>query len=221
MTRKKAETIDHEKKNQKAQEVIDSLEEDIEIEDYTEEPEGEESLSKYRMAPEIHENYVSRIVNNHRPDLAQARIVTMFRRGNWSSKQKDTWAATKRISREIATLMGGEGGDYLITVNQDIWENLNEAQRIALIDHELCHCLRGDDDKHGNPKWQTVGHDIEEFFAIIKRHGDWSEDVKRALRAFEESKQVSMFDPFRAKQQEEDAQRKHDFTEAFPDASGQ
>lgn len=179
--------------------------------------ESEESLSKYELSPELYENYVVRIVNNHRNDLANAKIVTMWRRGKWSSKQKDTWAAVKKVSRETAAMLD-RPADFLLTVNRDVWENLDESQRIALIDHELCHCRRGDDDKAGNPKWELIGHDIEEFYPILRRHGAWSDSVKKALEAISESKQVSMFDPLRAKQEVENTQREKDFHEAFPDA---
>lgn len=177
----------------------------------------EEALRKYTIAPEIRENYVVPIINNHRQDLAMAAIITMFRKGKWASKQRDTWAQAKKVSQEMQAVTGPV--DFLIVVNEDIWEKITEDQRIALIDHELCHCRRGDDDKHGNPKWEMVGHDVEEFYSVIRRYGVWSEELRRTLKAFEESKQVVMFDSLKAQQEEEE--RAKDFDAVFGNASNQ
>ena len=53
---------------------------------------------------------------------------------------------------------------------------LNHAQRLALLDHELCHVM-GDTDTG----FTMRDHDIEEFNAVIERHGAWSRDVVEFL----------------------------------------
>ena len=174
---------------------------------------------KYEIAPEIFELYVFPLIQDHRSDLVEARILTMWRRGPWTSQNRETWAKAKKVSQETETLIGAKA-DFIITVSEDVWEQLDDKQRMALIDHELCHCLRGDDDKYGNPKWEMVGHDIEEFFAVIKRHGDWSEDIKRALWAFEhrqEAQQLKIVDLEGEKQKRQEVQRDAKFAETFAD----
>jgi Putative phage metallopeptidase len=64
----------------------------------------------------------------------------------------------------------------LIMVAHGRWQSLTDAQRVALIDHELCHvvCVTNED---GETHPKIIGHDVEEFHAIIHRHGDWKGEV--------------------------------------------
>lgn len=162
--------------------------------------EAEESLAKYKLAPEIYENYVVKIINNHRNDLSNAKIVTMFRRGKWYKKNMETWGSAKKVSPEMRVLTGP--ADFLIIVNAEIWKGLSEAERLALVDHELLHCVREDDDKNGNPRYGLRNHDFEGFYAEVRRHGIWSPGLKRAKKAYDESKQGTIFDPLTQQNQE-------------------
>jgi hypothetical protein len=65
------------------------------------------------------------------------------------------------------------GCDFAVIVNRKEWEeNLTPKQRRAVVDHELCHCIR-----NHKGKWAMRNHDVEEFAEIIDRHGMWFEDV--------------------------------------------
>lgn len=171
------------------------LEEDAD-EGSTAGPEGEDSLTKYKLAPEIHDDYVVKIVNNHRNDLANAKIVVIIRRGKWYRKNMETWGSAKKVSPEMQVLTGP--ADFLLMINGEVWERISEAERFALVDHELMHCAREDDDKDGNPKYGLRNHDFEGFYSEIRRHGLWSPGLKKVYKAYEESKQGSMFDPLTA-----------------------
>jgi len=173
--------------------------------------------TKFARAPEIYASYVVPLVNDHRSDLAQARIVTMFRAGTWKSAGLTVLAKTTKVTAQTKALIGEPEPDYVITVSADVWGLIGESARMALIDHELAHCFV-DEDSQGNPKYALVGHDIEEFFSIIRRHGDWSESIKRALRAYEESKQVTMFDMAAERDARKDAARDSEYAETFPEA---
>lgn len=70
-----------------------------------------------------------------------------------------------------------EGLEYfLITIAADTWELLPDKARIALVDHELAHCAidRNDD---GEVSLSLRNHEIEEFAAILRRHGLWKPDL--------------------------------------------
>lgn len=62
---------------------------------------------------------------------------------------------------------------FVIEIAVPFWERYTAEQRIALIDHELCHC---EIDEDGNLTMR--GHDLEEFAEIVKRHGLWDNDVE-------------------------------------------
>lgn len=77
--------------------------------------------------------------------------------------------------------------DFVIVLNKEVWEDpeFSQAQKKALIDHELCHAARSRDedgnlrtDSKGRPVWRLRGHDIEEFREIIDRHGCYKRDLE-------------------------------------------
>ena len=59
-------------------------------------------------------------------------------------------------------------------IGLDAWEKFDSRQGRIILDHELCH-FAGQDD-HG--RWGRAGHDVEEFTAILKRHGLWSAELE-------------------------------------------
>jgi Putative phage metallopeptidase len=68
--------------------------------------------------------------------------------------------------------------DYLITVSHSFWMAF-QAKREALIYHELCH-LFYDEETAG---LKLVAHDMEEFYAVYKRFGDWQGELEKARGA--------------------------------------
>lgn len=62
------------------------------------------------------------------------------------------------------------------------WNLLTDSQRRALVDHELCHCGVKDPGAD-EPEWTLRAHDIEEFKAVIERHGFWKSDVREFSEA--------------------------------------
>ncbi len=89
------------------------------------------------------------------------------------------------------------GFDWIIMLNREAWEqDLSEAQRVALIDHELCHCgvVYTDDnnpklDEHDRIVYRVRKHEYQDFADIARRHG------KNApgLVEFGESAQLELF----------------------------
>ena len=63
------------------------------------------------------------------------------------------------------------GCDLALIINETIWHALPDKGRIFLLDHELSHFTEPTLDKHGNKKWSTREHDLEEFSEVVKRHG--------------------------------------------------
>ena len=68
--------------------------------------------------------------------------------------------------------------DFIIVLSKDLWLLLDEAQRTALLDHEMCHCVPKLDDDGLRVGWELRKHDVEEFNEVIGRHGLWRQDVK-------------------------------------------
>lgn len=135
--------------------------------------------SEYKDAPAV-EQLVKKLVERHHTHLGSAKIKCLFRDGRWSSSRRTTWAKTYKVGDRDRHL---HGYDFVIVVNAEVWRTLDERAREALIDHELAHCGVTE-----NGAWCIWPHDLEDFAAVVSRHGAWSEDVKRYLAAAERAK---------------------------------
>jgi hypothetical protein len=82
---------------------------------------------------------------------------------------------------------------FVITVWENAWEKLSDRQRKALIDHELCHCRIEEDERTGKAKGVIVGHDIEEFNDVVRRHGHWLTDVSNFVEACKSGQTAMQF----------------------------
>ena len=71
---------------------------------------------------------------------------------------------------------------FVIEVSEEVWDHLKLPAKKALIDHELAHC-EIETDEDGRTSLAIRGHDVEEFEAIVKRHGLWKQDVEDLVRA--------------------------------------
>lgn len=154
--------------------------------------------TSYEHSLEV-EKIARELIQVHHRHLVEANFAFLIRRSKcWTVKRKTCWGTAEKVSSKTKFLTdkGDEAGiDFIITMNGEIWAHMNEKQRKAWTDHLLCHCGRGDDDKAGNPTWFSDSHTVEDFAAVIRRHGLYSEDIKAMLRAMEDSKvrQTEMF----------------------------
>jgi len=92
--------------------------------------------------------------------------------------------------------------DFVILLNQMVWEDLEFTmdQKSALMDHELCHAAPSEDDE-GAQKcderqrrvWRTRKHDIEEFQAVVARHGCYKRDLERFAEALAKKRKTPLF----------------------------
>jgi len=139
----------------------------------------ETETSKFSYADEVHE-IASKVIDKWHSELAKAKIVYLFKDvETWTSNGKTVLAKTYKVPGQWHYL---SGYDILVIVNRIAWLVLDPEQREALIDHELCHVLKSED-QNGNPKYSLAGHDLEEFAAVVQRHGLWMGDVAQFMAA--------------------------------------
>ena len=75
--------------------------------------------------------------------------------------------------------------DFVIIIDYFFWRENPEKQE-ALIFHELCHLIADD-----TGKLSTVSHDVEEFYAVIQKYGDWKKEVRQFT---ESARQFDLFE---------------------------
>jgi hypothetical protein len=91
--------------------------------------------------------------------------------------------------------------DFVLLLNKEAWQGLNEAQKRALVDHELCHA-QVVIDADGNPKIDDCDrpvcrirkHDCEEFRCIVERHGLWTSDLAAIAQGAINDAKRTLFD---------------------------
>jgi predicted metallopeptidase len=142
---------------------------------------------EYRRAPAA-EKIGARLIKAHHEHLAEARVEYVFRDTAATDKGRIVLGKARKLSglnAWLATDHDERGSDpedfFVIELAEDEWGSLSDAQRVALVDHELSHCwLEFDDD--GEPKLSLRTHDVEEFVAVVQRHGLWRNDLVHLVK---------------------------------------
>lgn len=100
------------------------------------------------------------------------------------------------LNREFAAY------DFVILLNQEVWEDseFTDSQKRALVDHELCHAAAAVDEKgarydeRGRRVFRVRKHDIEEFRAIVERHGCYKRDLEMFAEALLQRRKAPLLD---------------------------
>lgn len=148
----------------------------------------------YELAPAV-EAIARTLIDEHHPHLLSKRILYIFRSRHAKSGRRIVMGRAKIISGLNAFLamdeygsavkenvLGEEVGEapdpfFLIEIAKDLWMGMDPATRRALVDHELAHCgINGE-------KICTMPHDVEDFTAIVRRHGLWTPDLAALVKA--------------------------------------
>lgn len=128
------------------------------------------------------------LVKIHHIHLATAKIAYLMKKVEYDSKGRVKSLTTGRMGkrRAMAKVKTAPadwncltGFDFVMTVEEYFWDILTLEQQIALVDHELCHCARDGDG------FYTKDHDVEEFIAVVERHGFWRNELKLMSEALQ------------------------------------
>lgn len=131
--------------------------------------------------------YLDQLVKDHHHELADAKIAVAWmldvkpdRDGHLTLGKCRKATDLDREFREF---------DFVVLLNSKAWTALEPKQRAALVDHECCHAAVATDksgevmlDERGRKCWRMRKHDIEEFTAVVKRHGIYLGDLAEFVR---------------------------------------
>lgn len=156
-------------------------------------------MTTYRPAPAA-ERIAKELIPQHHEHLTPCEIRYLFIDPIPRSHGKSTMGRARKVSGLNAYLLAQpgldpeiahdrlEGGDFelfVIEFAETIWNELDDRQRHALVDHELSHCWAGEDHQ-GRYRLSMRGHDVEEFRTVIERHGIWKPDIEAFARTVEQ-----------------------------------
>lgn len=161
-----------------------------------------EATNVYSPAPEVRA-IADSLIPEHHEHLRRygVRIEYRFCAKPQKEKGRVTLGRARRITNLNAYLAGKpdrrtgellEKPFFVITVFETAWKyGLSEKQRTALVDHELSHCWAEEDEETEEVKLSIRPHDVEEFNAVVRRHGRWLEDVDDIQKAAEAGPQLT------------------------------
>jgi hypothetical protein len=152
-------------------------------------------LKEPTKAPKDVVDLAEQVRKKHHPDLEGAKIGYVMLPGRPSNKGKTILGRCKKIGRGEALFCEV---DFIVGFPKDSWDTLDDRQKIAVADHELCHC--GNKlDKDGKARWCIIPHDVEEFSLVVKRHGlylgDQTEFAQQMSRAYQATLQFEKVKP--------------------------
>lgn len=149
-------------------------------------------MTRYAPAPEVAET-AAELINEHHSVLSVAPILYVFRAPALRTRGRVVLGTARKITglaAFLADLAAGEVEDdidlddadvepedrsfFVMEVAFDEWARATAEHRRALVDHELCHFAIDDEGQLA-----IRGHDLEEFTAVVERHGLWRDDVRR------------------------------------------
>jgi hypothetical protein len=155
---------------------------------------------------------VKDLIADHYPELEEAG-VTIHCQYAYAARNKDgepkgpalrfgnyPAAAIVRVNSHKHRVQGEK--DATIEIDGDHWEELTEAEQVALLDHEICHLevLRDREgavktDNCGRPRLKCRQHDFQigAFVSVMRRHGPAALEAQALMTASREYVQA-LFD---------------------------
>lgn len=106
--------------------------------------------------------------------LTQDMFVLRRREG----EKAVNWIARVSLVPKRFKDMFPEKAEYILEVDSDQFDGLDDFQQEAVLYHELMHTHRND-----KGKYKLVKHDIMEFAAVIEKYGGYLPDVVRTMNA--------------------------------------
>lgn len=158
-------------------------------------------MTTYRPASEVR-RIAEDLIPKYHADLADVRIDYVFRDAAAKSRGGTVWGKARKIGGLNAYLASIESDVsdvvdvedfFVIEIAEDIWATLDTKQRVALVDHELCHFGIDYDEKRDEAKLVMRAHDVEEFRDIVERHGLWAEPLTSMAKAMTQQ-QLDLYD---------------------------
>lgn len=124
---------------------------------------------------------MNQIREEHFPMLKDANIKILFDTKMRSKGGKMVLGRILKANdliRRLTDNIAEEGCDYIMFLDEVVFENIERDDKIRLIRHELRHCrVLGTEEK---PKYKVTPHDIEDFVIEIELNKDKIDWAKRA-----------------------------------------
>lgn len=89
--------------------------------------------------------------------------------------KKITLAKISKVSAKTNAIVGTDF-QFVVEYGSLYWDNMPDAMKRAVVDHELCHAGNDADGTY------LISHTIEDFSEIFERYGCWKSDVEQFVK---------------------------------------
>jgi hypothetical protein len=120
------------------------------------------------------EKIANNLVGTYHPELATARFRYIFKEKASKKGNKPVMGSVKKMSDLMVYLINV---DFMVEIPLDIWNELDNTKRTALVDHLLERCSGEEDEESGEMKWKVREPDVHEFSSILRRYGAWTTEL--------------------------------------------
>lgn len=149
------------------------------------------------------EKIANHLIATYHPELATARFRYLFKEKASKKGGKPVMGSVKKMSDLMIYLINV---DFMVEIPLDIWNELDNTKRTALVDHLLERCSGEEDEETGEMKWKVREPDVHEFSSILRRYGAWTNELAEFSSV---AKELSL--DFMTDEQEESEQVRQNF----------
>ena len=135
---------------------------------------------------------VNELVAEYHPEIAPAKIAVVFKEAASKKEVEAGQVCTAKLIGGIYKTLTNDT-NFVILIAQDLWLELSESQRRAMLDSALESCtvkvVDGEEviDAAGNPIYVIRPFDIVAHSSIVERHGGLSilTDISKCLKGID------------------------------------
>lgn len=114
-------------------------------------------------------------------DVQDARFKLVYRNKKKGNKKFITFAeicATSEMIRYLTSKEIEDGYDYIVIIDKNIYEAIDEKDKIRILRHELRHCDVSVNEKTGTITYGTRKHTVEDFYEDMEIEAQPDGDVR-------------------------------------------
>jgi hypothetical protein len=130
--------------------------------------------SELTMASADVVNTMKDLIAKYHPHLASIvdDIAIIFKEKAGSAGEKVVAGKTSKAN-PVVVCLADKPWKFVITLAADVWSELDDKQKLALLDHHLCGIKGSEDDQSGEMKFFLQPPDVEFYKEEVERHGLW------------------------------------------------
>ena len=114
------------------------------------------------------------LIANYHPEVSTARIRYIFISEAPSKGGQKLYGKVQKVSGFMEWALEL---DFIVQISADLWNEAQEHERSAILDHLLERCTAEESEKDGSMIWKIREPDVQEFSSILDRHGAWNNSL--------------------------------------------